>query len=158
MCAGATKFGVPNALANRSVKSLYGRPVPWAIATYSGPLSRLIREKISATSLSASSQEIRCHLPSPRLPVRRRGCVTRSGWYNSSGEAAPFGQMEPRDVGLSGSPVTFTTRPPRRWTNTWQTPWHIRQADRTIWVFSGLATVAISDLLQGCCVYTFADG
>ncbi|MCU0670344.1 MAG: hypothetical protein MUF70_13490 [Myxococcota bacterium] len=38
----------------------------------------------SAISRSACSQEIRCHLPSPRSPARLSGTVSRLGPYITS--------------------------------------------------------------------------
>ena len=38
----------------------------------------------------ASSQETRFHFPSPREPIRFRGCKSLLGWANDFGAKAPF--------------------------------------------------------------------
>lgn len=85
------KWGLPKALMKRHVHSRWGRPVPWAIATYSAPLSALILANLSTISESASSHEIRAHLLSPLSPARLSGYFNRSGWYIKLGDAFPFG-------------------------------------------------------------------
>ncbi len=93
LCPGVTKLGEPSAWMNRSVNSVYGRPVPWHSPMYSGPDSRRTWSRVEAIRVSAASQPISFHWPAPRGPVRSRGRRTRSGWASSCGADAPLGQM-----------------------------------------------------------------
>jgi hypothetical protein len=93
LCPGETKLGEPSAWMKRPVNSVYGRPVPWHSAMYSGPDSFRTRSKVEAMRVSAASQPISFHWPAPRGPVRNRGRRTRSGWATNCGPAAPLGQM-----------------------------------------------------------------
>jgi len=67
---GVTTLGVPNALASLCAKANsmpFGSPSPKA--TDSAPKLRFNSLSLFATVSSASSQEMRCHLPSPRAPT-----------------------------------------------------------------------------------------
>ena len=76
---GSHQFGVPSALPKRETQRMWWRPVPVPIAIDSGPLSARILSTFSLISSSASSQEMRSHLPEPRGPIRRCGYFNRSG-------------------------------------------------------------------------------
>ncbi len=55
--------------------------VPKSYTTLSGPSSRQTSIILSAICVSASSQEMRSHLPDPRSPTRRSGYLMRVGSY-----------------------------------------------------------------------------
>ena len=89
---GVTTLGVPKVLARRWAKANsrpFGSPSPKA--TDSGPYASFNVRSFCAIVSSASSQEIRSHLPSPRVPTLFCGYMRRSGWCSTSGiENRPF--------------------------------------------------------------------
>ncbi len=63
-------------------------PNSWMIV--SGPSSSIASRVASAISLKASSQVMRCHLPSPRSPLRLSGYFSRSAPYMTWLKHDPF--------------------------------------------------------------------
>jgi hypothetical protein len=66
-----------------------------------GPRFSVVSMSLSAISVSASSQEMRFHLRSPRAPTRFNGYLRKSGCFTQEQYTAPFWQ--PRGF-MSGKP------------------------------------------------------
>ena len=81
------QFGEPRWFMKRRPAPLSVEVFHWLVetASASGPCSSTTLPSRSAISPIASSQETRSHSPEPRAPLRRSGCISRSGW------AKPFG-------------------------------------------------------------------
>jgi hypothetical protein len=93
---------------------------PTTFTSDSGPFAWIPSSIASASSPSASSQEIRSQRPSPRSPVRRSGCATRSSPSRVWLQQAPFWQPigfasgTPRSIaGMSPDGSSRTTFPSR---------------------------------------------
>ena len=95
-----------------------------------------------ATSVMASSQEMRSQSLPPRAPTRRMGYLLRLGWYSAWMPAMPLAQMPPRLMGLSGFPSSLMTRPSFTWASTAQLAMHARHDVLTMVVWPLSAATA----------------
>ncbi len=116
-CGGPQMFGDPNALASLRKKPLMIRPAPppplWK-ATASGPCLALISFSLLATVVSASSHEMRSHLPSPFSPTRLNGYLSLSGAYTHCITAYPLEHRAPWFGGTFAGSI-LTIFPSSKW-------------------------------------------